>query len=79
MFVNPVDRDTIYAMASYREQQVLEAFKRSAPDSRTLVVVRRSPSPGPVRAIREKIGLALMRAGARLAGYGVQTRIGTQA
>ena len=79
MFINPVDRDTINAMVRYHRDQVQTSHQHSLPAEQSLVVVRPAVSSrGFIGTVRQSVGLALIRAGARLAGFGLQSRIGTQ-
>lgn len=78
MFINPVDRDTINAMVSYHEHQIHQTFGQVNIGKESLIVIRPVSTAGFARAIRQSIGLALIRVGARLAGVGLQSRIGTQ-
>lgn len=75
--INPVDRDTIKAMTEYRAEQL---YRDANPYGYEVEVITVQPvrATGLISSIRQSVGLSLMRAGARLAGIGIHTRIGAQ-
>lgn len=75
--INPVDEATINAMVAYREEQVLrDRYEHEVVEVIADTTARKSP--GMLLSLRRSIGLGIMRIGARLAGVGMQTRIGIQ-
>jgi hypothetical protein len=75
--INPIDEATINAMVAYREQQVLrDRYEHDVIEVVTETSSQRST--GMPSALRRSIGIGIMRLGARLAGVGMQTRIGIQ-
>ena len=74
---NSLDRDTVRALADYRRSQLHRDFDKRVSEAQS-VMVRRTCAAGFVTWIRRSIGLYLIRAGARVAGTGLQTRIRTQ-
>jgi hypothetical protein len=74
--MNPLDKATTNAMIEYKISQLAEdrivhqahpeIVRLDVPEERGIVV-----------GVRQFIGLSLIRFGARLAGIGMQTRIGT--
>lgn len=75
--INPSDQDTMNAMTNYRTR---ELRKDAARPHRELGPNTDRPSPAreTVGSIRKVLGLAIVRAGARLAGISVQARVGAQ-
>lgn len=78
MFFSPLDRDTVNAMVRYQDEQIHESFRRSSPAEAPIVVVPSHSAGGFIAGLRQSVGLALIRAGARLAGVGLQQRAGAQ-
>lgn len=75
--INPVDKATINAMVSYREEQVI----RDRYEHEVYEIIANTSgrnSPAMLFSLRRSIGIGMMRIGARLAGVGMQTRIGIQ-
>jgi hypothetical protein len=75
--INPIDKSTTRAMVEYRIEQV-KKDRVWAEDEAGLVTVVPGSSSGFIANCRRSIGLSMMRFGARLAGFGMQTRTGAQ-
>jgi hypothetical protein len=74
---NPIDKSTTRAMVEYRMEQV-KKDRVWVEDEGDLVAVVPGSSTGFIANVRRSIGLSVMRFGARLAGFGMQTRTGAQ-
>jgi hypothetical protein len=75
--LNPIDKATTRAMIEYRQNELsrLQDRDRVIADDLTVQSVN---NYGFAWSVRRSLGLRLMRAGARLAGVGMQVRVGAQ-
>jgi hypothetical protein len=74
--MNPLDKATTKAMIDYKINQLAEN-RVVHPAHPEIVMIDVPEERGAIVAARQYIGLTLIRFGARLAGIGMQTRIGT--